>query len=398
MARGASQVIRQQFFDNSGRPLAGGRLHVFEAGSRTIRATAFTDNDSSQDNQHTNPIILDSSGRTPSPVFLESGKPFMFVMADAQGRELWSQDNVQAVGSDEPDVEVVNTVQILSTAANALRAEGGVQVAGRQTIKTDGRLGDDSVGELAIRSGAVTTSRLADDAVTAEKIAAGAIPDALTPGSVEAEHLADEAVTERAMGPLAVDTEHIVGRAVENPQIGLQAVNAENIKDRNVTEVKIAHGPFAPIGSVVMWPGSTLPENWRWCDGGPLRVTEFPELFAVIGQSYNTVGVSNFFRLPNLRRRFPFGWNYPGGGGLEERGDTGGSRTHTLTTAELPAHTHNIGLRETLPGTSQVNVNAWDRTPQPRGTEDADTGSTGGGQAHENMPPWLGIGFIIRIR
>ena len=73
------------------------------------------------------------------------------------------------------------------------------------------------------------------------------------------------------------------------------------------------------------------------------------------------------------------------------RGNMGGTHVHTLSTAQMPAHTHNtgttIGSRNTSDGGSETIVYA--------GSTYAST-SAGGGQAHPNMPPGAIVNFIIK--
>jgi microcystin-dependent protein len=96
----------------------------------------------------------------------------------------------------------------------------------------------------------------------------------------------------------------------------------------------------APIGSIVMWPSASAPPtNWRICNGALLSQTTYSELYALIGNNYNTGGeTAGNFRIPNLTGRFVIGSNatYP----LTGINSTGGAATVTLQIAQIPSHTH----------------------------------------------------------
>lgn len=92
----------------------------------------------------------------------------------------------------------------------------------------------------------------------------------------------------------------------------------------------------SPIGEIKMYAGQTEPEGWLFCKGQALSRSEYSNLFEVIGTAFGTGDGSTTFNLPNLQKRFPVGVG--NGYGL---GKTGGEETHTLTTEEMPEHTHN---------------------------------------------------------
>jgi microcystin-dependent protein len=173
-----------------------------------------------------------------------------------------------------------------------------------------------------------------------------------------------------------------------------------------------------PIGGIIMWSGTiaTIPSNWKFCDG--------------------TNGT------PDLRGRFVLSSGQ--GSGLTNRttGQTGGVETVTLTEQQMPAHTHGVSASSTdagghshtasvkdpghshqeSSGSSNVNGGPWYGW-QPAGgspvvfTESKTTGisvsidtqgthnhtitvtetSKGSGTAHENMPPFYVLAFIMRI-
>ena len=94
-----------------------------------------------------------------------------------------------------------------------------------------------------------------------------------------------------------------------------------------------------PAGVVVPWPSTTPPTDWLLCDGSQANKNTYPSLFAVIGYTYGGSSPSNLFNLPNLSGRVVVGRN-ASDASFDALGETGGSKTHTLTTSEIPSHTH----------------------------------------------------------
>lgn len=82
-----------QFFDNDGVPLAGGLIYVYDAGTTTPAAT-YTD--SSAVTNNTNPIVLDSAGRTPAQIWLTAGSSYKFILKTSDGVTIKTDDNIFA--------------------------------------------------------------------------------------------------------------------------------------------------------------------------------------------------------------------------------------------------------------------------------------------------------------
>jgi hypothetical protein len=88
-----------QFFSNDGLPLAAGKLQTFQAGSTTPLAT-FTD--ASGLIANTNPIILGTSGRPPSTIWLSDGFFYKFVLSDANDVVIQTYDNLYGIVDAQP--------------------------------------------------------------------------------------------------------------------------------------------------------------------------------------------------------------------------------------------------------------------------------------------------------
>ncbi len=227
-----------------------------------------------------------------------------------------------------------------------------------------------------------------------------------------------------------------------------------------------AAGGRMPAGATTPWAGDswTMPAGWLRCDGSSVSRAEFPDLFAAIGTRYGAGDGSTTFNLPNLIERVPVGL---GGSGFAAMHApvTGGQASVTLTTAQMPshthaqnahthtsaAHTHTInhghgqattnstgahahgppegnrnfwGLVDTDPGTNfasgpgyrgsgrfstasagahthtvtvpNFSGNSGSTTPGATGSTTAVNATTGGGEAHPNLQPYVVMHYIIK--
>jgi microcystin-dependent protein len=162
--------------------------------------------------------------------------------------------------------------------------------------------------------------------------------------------------------------------------------------------------PF--VGEIRIFAGDFAPTGWALCDGQILPISQNTALFSLIGTTYGGNGVSTF-ALPDLRGRAPI--LYGEGPGLTPReiGEPVGTETHTLSVAELPAHTHPIGASTANGDSDAVEGRVMARSPAaiPQYASSANTtlaasavASTGGGQPHNNMQPYLTLNFIIALQ
>jgi hypothetical protein len=109
-----------QFSDSNGAPLSGGLIYTYAAGT-TTNAVTFTSRTGLTNN--TNPIVLDSAGRTPAEIWLTGGSLYKFVLKDSAFVQIGSYDNIPAIND-------VTTVSSLITVAgtNTLTALGSPAV------------------------------------------------------------------------------------------------------------------------------------------------------------------------------------------------------------------------------------------------------------------------------
>ena len=159
--------------------------------------------------------------------------------------------------------------------------------------------------------------------------------------------------------------------------------------------------PF--VGEIRMFAGNFAPAGWMFCDGQLLAISENDTLFTLIGTTYGGDGQSTF-ALPDLRGRLPV--HFGNGRILAENG---GVETVTLTTQQIPAHTHPAGCdnntnagNSPTPGghiwANQASTGVYATAFNPAVNMNPGAGgTTGGSQPHENMMPFLCVSFIISL-
>jgi microcystin-dependent protein len=210
----------------------------------------------------------------------------------------------------------------------------------------------------------------------------------------------------------------------------------------NVTS-SIAALVMVPVGAIVPYAGIAVPTNWWSCEGQEVSRISYPQIFAVVGTRWGAGDGSTTFNLPDLRGRTLVGMDTSSARvtGATNVGITGGAQTVALTAAQMPAHTHAVDpavattisagdhrhmvsdkvvLQKAQTGYPDEDIygNGYHQTPAyafpaddpdrftttaPAHTHTVDipsttTTSVGSGQAHENMPPYGVIRWIIRIR
>ena len=166
--------------------------------------------------------------------------------------------------------------------------------------------------------------------------------------------------------------------------------------------------PF--IGEIRINAFDYAPQGWASCNGQSLPIQQNAALFALIGNYFGKTQTD--FNLPDLRGRVPVGYyTYPTSGALTHynMGDKGGAETVTLTTAQIPAHTHSWQAVNTdgdqLPPAGNVYAKSPGIIYSALNTPSANLtplnpkvmNEVGGGTAHSNMQPFLALNFCIAL-
>ena len=162
--------------------------------------------------------------------------------------------------------------------------------------------------------------------------------------------------------------------------------------------------PF--IGEIRMFGGSFAPAGWAFCAGQLLPISENDALFVLLGTTYGGDGQETF-ALPNLQSRVPLHMG-TGSGGTYVLGEQGGVESVTLTSNQIPVHSHPIVASKDLASAPDPlgNVLAQSRTAgidlYIEGNPNVNLAATtatpiGGSQPHDNLQPYLAISFIISL-
>ena len=157
------------------------------------------------------------------------------------------------------------------------------------------------------------------------------------------------------------------------------------------------------VGEVRLFAANFAPAGWSFCDGSLLPISENVVVFQVIGTTYGGDGQETF-AVPDLRSRVPVHQGQSTGSSYQI-GQTGGVEAVTLTTQQMPVHTHPFLVSsdtgaQIQPGGNVVGSGAsvtLFRPIVPNQAMAPSVSPAGGSQPHENMQPYLVINYIISL-
>ncbi|MGY3090568.1 microcystin-dependent protein [Hymenobacter sp. UYAg731] len=165
------------------------------------------------------------------------------------------------------------------------------------------------------------------------------------------------------------------------------------------------------IGEIRIFAGTYAPQDWLFCSGQLLSIVEYDALFNLIGTTYGGDG-QNTFALPDLRSRAAVGVGQGPGQSNYVLSQQAGSESVTLTTLQLPTHTHQVQAApkahtgtptQDNPGGAYFGDGGGSIYGPSSGAGKLASGAFTGGQvtaagasqAHSNIQPLLATYYII---
>lgn len=203
----------------------------------------------------------------------------------------------------------------------------------------------------------------------------------------DAEMLPRQKIASVAYARTAGKANTVVDGAITSTKIADDAVTSGKIAQGAVTADKLATGVAMPPGAVIMWSGSAtaIPQGWALCNGQD--------------------------GTPDLRAKFVVG---AGDGSGYSVGEKGGFAQVTLTSDQMPSHSHVVNdpghSHETVTHDTQGGgptvcrpIHSWEARPafgschDTRSTTGISLQNKGGDQPHENRPPYYALCFIMKL-
>lgn len=170
------------------------------------------------------------------------------------------------------------------------------------------------------------------------------------------------------------------------------------------------------LAMIYLFAGNFAPSGYQMCNGQILAISTNTALFSLVGTTYGGNG-QNTFALPDLRGRVPIHEGQGPGLSLYNLGQAGGTESVTLTTAQIPSHSHafnvNAGIGTTASPGSTTYLSAGPVTGSGPNASLLKTyttsasnislgpntiGATGGTQPHSIIQPYLAVTYVIAMQ
>jgi microcystin-dependent protein len=164
------------------------------------------------------------------------------------------------------------------------------------------------------------------------------------------------------------------------------------------------------IGEIRMFAGTFSPRTWAFCNAQLISIAQNTALFSILGTTYGGNGQTTF-GLPDFRGRVALGTGTGPGLANVQLGEMAGTPTVTLLTTNLPAHNHTVsgtvniqaagdGALGSDPANRYIGPgNFYAAAAELQAMAPAQvaltSGVTGGSQPFSNLPPYLGMNYII---
>lgn len=161
------------------------------------------------------------------------------------------------------------------------------------------------------------------------------------------------------------------------------------------------------VGEIRVFPFNFAPTGWAQCNGQILPISQNTALFSLLGTFFGGNGTSTF-ALPNLQGSLPINNGQGAGLSIRDLGESGGEASVTLLQTEMPAHAHNVNCATTSNAASPANAvfggaargkpPAYAPGPAAVAMSPSAVSVSGGGQPHNNLPPYLVLNFCIALQ
>lgn len=158
--------------------------------------------------------------------------------------------------------------------------------------------------------------------------------------------------------------------------------------------------PF--LGQLLLASFNFAPRGFAMANGQLMSIQQNTALFSVLGTYFGGNGVNNF-ALPNLQGRVPVHQgNFQGN--VFNMGQIGGEEAHTLTSNEMPVHTHQVTAASTAASTDPNagflagnGAAIFNSLANVQTMNQGSIANAGGSQPHEDRQPFLVMTWVIAL-